>query len=859
MNFVYKQYITFLILAVLFLAVLSFPKIGILNSQALSQIFNFQTLQKILASYNILSSKTQIENSDNAEPGVIYDGEERTYNIVDNRNNPDEPYMFKLDEGTGDVVEIGEKASGLPGYKLTNTSDRVFFKLNFAGFRAEPDTQYQIPHSTYSIRNTDPILVRLHKNIVWFIYPEISIKYTVQKGKVKADYVLSSKPKSSVLDFNLDYTSRLVIGKNPPGYISAYSLTDGEGSSPFFEILQPNVIDAQGKEGKVTLEIKKIQNTTYPPSRQAGKISGTNLSITIDNDFLETAAYPITIDPTSIATDAAVDATQISGGRKLFKDSKGNLFALYEDSGSDIRVDWSTDGSTWNTGGELAATADFIAGAIDSENRLHITFTNNDQRDDIHYTVASPSYTGGSTPTSWDMGANLAIQLGASNNEVRRSTVFIMHDDFPAIMWNNRSGGGNKDAGVRFSRCDSSISGGQLACDDAIGNWCNVQNSNCDPGAVGAGCVNTGCNQLIELNASNVEFASTLAQVPSGANTEANALYAFWARSGGAGLAYINATCNNCSASPPTWNAWGTITTPDSSNVSSTRYTYIDSKVDYTNSKIVYVWGSGNTASTHCNLASGLCLLSKFRDFFDSAGAGDGPTELIGAASTTESDVDAQPSITHVTAKTNYYVALKNSSGNTTQRSITASYSSSNDWSSPFTVDSDSGNTWPQFASGSIDGIYAQTTNELWYADFGSPVYTQRAYIFQNDDADGDPNNNSDAAPANTALSNVKIGQRFIIRFQVDLKEAAASATNFMIEYDENDSNFREVRIASGAFEPFPLFSFGDTASKSLTTNKAGTCTSGTTFQNGEIVTQSNVIDTFNLGKDKCTEFAFGI
>jgi hypothetical protein len=136
----------------------------------------------------------------------------------------------------------------------------------------------------------------------------------------------------------------------------------------------------------------------------------------------------------------------------------------------------------------------------------------------------------------------------------------------------------------------------------------------------------------------------------------------------------------------------------------------------------------------------------------------------------------------------------------------------------------------------------------------------QRAYVFQDDGVSGDPEENANTAAANTALTGVKIGQRFIARFQLD---GEFTNQNFKVQYDRNDSNWRELGLASAAFYPAPL-SFGFTplltfASRSLSTNQAGACNGGKTYVAGEIIPNSIYANTINVGSTECTELAFGI
>jgi len=78
-------------------------------------------------------------------------------------------------------------------------------------------------------------------------------------------------------------------------------------------------------------------------------------------------------------------------------------------------------------------------------------------------------------------------------------------------------------------------------------------------------------------------------------------------------------------------------------------------------------------------------------------------------------------------------------------------------------------------------------------------IITQRAYIFENDDG-ADVNSNSNIASANTALTNVLRGQRFIARIQIDETNSTATGLKtYKLQYDKDgDGNWTDVWMGGG-------------------------------------------------------------
>jgi hypothetical protein len=73
-------------------------------------------------------------------------------------------------------------------------------------------------------------------------------------------------------------------------------------------------------------------------------------------------------------------------------------------------------------------------------------------------------------------------------------------------------------------------------------------------------------------------------------------------------------------------------------------------------------------------------------------------------------------------------------------------------------------------------------------------VLAQRAYIFENDDGNT-VNSNSDMDSANTTTTNVRKGQRFTVRFQIDNSGTLQSTQSYKVQFDKNDSQWTESSL----------------------------------------------------------------
>ena len=101
-----------------------------------------------------------------------------------------------------------------------------------------------------------------------------------------------------------------------------------------------------------------------------------------------------------------------------------------------------------------------------------------------------------------------------------------------------------------------------------------------------------------------------------------------------------------------------------------------------------------------------------------------------------------------------------------------------------------------QDASSQSEKVFNTDFWDVQYAQFGEPSsaeFVQRNYIFENDDGQDVNSNSGMEASANTTTTEVKKGQRFIARFQIDNPSQTYSDTSLKLQYDKQDNQWIDV------------------------------------------------------------------
>src|SRR3989304_6905276 len=203
------------------------------------------------------------------------------------------------------------------------------------GFRFTTDKGDYIGFRWPGATNKTPTIIG--NVITWDLGVNYQAKYTVLQDRIKADYTLKVKPPINSLSLNLENLNMAFI-QNDNGSISVY----GEDGQEKFLLPVPVAIDALGVKQPLTFSV--ISNS---------------LTISIPQAFLDTAPYPVVIDPTTVATGQGTLSTQYPSQQKVARDDDGYWFVVYritDGSYASVRLRRSTNlaGTTWGTEVRLA-------------------------------------------------------------------------------------------------------------------------------------------------------------------------------------------------------------------------------------------------------------------------------------------------------------------------------------------------------------------------------------------------------------------------------------------------------------------------------------------------------------------------
>ncbi|MBI4744175.1 MAG: hypothetical protein HY776_05090, partial [Actinobacteria bacterium] len=147
------------------------------------------------------------------------------------------------------------------GFKYSSNQNYVDFRINNFSNSSSP--------------------IQLGDKVIFTPDPNINITYTVFENKVKEEIILNKKPKTNRFTFSFEKSKGLKLVKKEGGF----HLID-ISNSPIFIVQNPVTLDKNKNGGPTSLEIKENQAI-----------------LTVSQDFLDKAAYPVKIDPTIITND----------------------------------------------------------------------------------------------------------------------------------------------------------------------------------------------------------------------------------------------------------------------------------------------------------------------------------------------------------------------------------------------------------------------------------------------------------------------------------------------------------------------------------------------------------------------------
>ncbi|MFA7381806.1 MAG: M23 family metallopeptidase, partial [Bacteroidia bacterium] len=190
-------------------------------------------------------------------------------------------YKFNLVNGTS--AHFWDKSENRAGFTVAdanyNSKIRFFLKENQ---RASESAKFEANYVDF------PISVG---------GVEATLRYTVTQGKVKEEIIIDQKPnlQSDELTWNFEMqVDDLVMEKQGAEYL----FKSPNGST--WTLHESVYEDAAGQSGKVEMNITQTPGTCLVESANCQVF---NLSLSLDKNLLETAAYPLIIDPTLTVTN----------------------------------------------------------------------------------------------------------------------------------------------------------------------------------------------------------------------------------------------------------------------------------------------------------------------------------------------------------------------------------------------------------------------------------------------------------------------------------------------------------------------------------------------------------------------------
>ncbi|WP_134219971.1 RHS repeat-associated core domain-containing protein [Pelotomaculum sp. FP] len=170
------------------------------------------------------------------------------------------------------------------------------------------------------------------------IYPDTNIRYTLESNRLKEDIIVQRYTGMSDFYFQLS-VSNAVYDNNSEGEICFFDVVTAK---PLFYLAKPYAMDKNGNRcDLVTLALTKE-----------------GLKLTVDQDWLKKAAYPITIDPTIYLLDATFtrasfaykkDGTPVSANQPRYEAGKFGQAIMVEEGTTNLFNNPSveSDNSGW--------------------------------------------------------------------------------------------------------------------------------------------------------------------------------------------------------------------------------------------------------------------------------------------------------------------------------------------------------------------------------------------------------------------------------------------------------------------------------------------------------------------------------
>ncbi len=338
-------------------------------------------LQVIIAAV-VLSSLTAAGMWVNLHFGEVPLAVGESGGIVSTATGPDGP------DASGMIRNVSSDRSKAFAFEADNGRLHAEFsskKSLDAGVRLSTDRGEAI---SFSLLGSDNVPRSVSRNVIQFS-PEanVQVKYQVLDDRVKEKIVLLSPPKSNVFTFRFSS-----VGLKKIESVDGYHFYASDGEEVFW-LMAPTVDSFGAVPGKSSFEI-----------------SGNTMRLTVDQDFLDKAFYPVIIDPTVVGTSSSAAATAYSNNRKLLHASDDNLVLFYQ-RGSDIVYRVSVDnGASW--GAETVASASnstHFSVKMDASDSIYLSYLDDSASSTVRFRKFT--YSGSGT---WTAGTQWPVEAGGA-------------------------------------------------------------------------------------------------------------------------------------------------------------------------------------------------------------------------------------------------------------------------------------------------------------------------------------------------------------------------------------------------------------------------------------------------------------
>lgn len=340
---------------------------------------------------------------------------------IDISSNPDYLFKYKYDLVNGVTAHFWDKATNRPSFAIASEdyTKKLRFFVNETTFEAGKE-----PHIEGN-RIEFPLII---EGI------PLLLRYTIEDDQVKEEFVLSTRPSEEQLDqFGAVLSIPFEIQK------LGLSVTDSDGE-----------LYLQDSKAEINWTVRKpvstdASNITHPLSArvdwhthlEAETLNTGTYSLEINTDYLKTAQYPVTIDPTvEVDSSSLTTATSPSTMRNIVTTSDGTIHAFVNlgtetstcNGSSQGGLVWlySTDsGTTWTCGDQINSnTGAFASAVVDSSDNIYIILSKTTSGAGTGQDVGYRKLTKGSGST-WTLGGSQIVLDGTASVGYTYATVAL--------------------------------------------------------------------------------------------------------------------------------------------------------------------------------------------------------------------------------------------------------------------------------------------------------------------------------------------------------------------------------------------------------------------------------------------------